>query len=602
MKIINKLIIITFFFLGYCLCNASKIDSLQAKVNSALNDSLQHHYELKLASEYIYTGNNRAAKAIINQVLSYYSNVTDNLNLPYAYLLYAKIYQNENESDKALINFQKSYLKAKNLTNYNLTANILYELMYFWVDQNNYAKAIDRGTELITFLEAHPQIDFLSQIYTSVGSLHIFMQEYINGLKLYRKALNHPELTPKDHAFIIFSVGSIFSHIGNYNHAEEHFIKANIELKLLEHSPELFPQYYIELATAHYFQEEYEIALENLTKVQNQIIDSDNEILKNIVNQNLALIHHELGNEEIASKLLKASVAFQEIINDTLGVAYSNYYSGYMLLNKDNKKAEHYFRKALTLPIVDSDDFLKNAIYDGLYEINLSKKQFKTAYHYQTLIDSLNRNENQSELSNYLYEIEAEYKLKNRIQNLDKEARMTSKMKYDYLTKQHIIEDFVKFLIIVLITAVVAIIIYILNKNHYFRLEKHAKSKLEKNNAILANQNKTIEEQKIELQKMLNELDISHKHQLELEKENSELAMAITANHEINQPLTVIQANLEILMMKLDDGTIPHIKQYSNLINKDIDAIVEILTQYRKLENKNNETNDFEISDEDWLL
>jgi hypothetical protein len=54
--------------------------------------------------------------------------------------------------------------------------------------------------------------------------------------------------------------------------------------------------------------------------------------------------------------------------------------------------------------------------------------------------------------------------------------------------------------------------------------------------------------------------------------------------------------------MKLDDGTIPHIKQYSYLINKDIDAIVEILTQYRKLENKNNETNDFEISDEDWLL
>jgi PAS domain S-box-containing protein len=69
----------------------------------------------------------------------------------------------------------------------------------------------------------------------------------------------------------------------------------------------------------------------------------------------------------------------------------------------------------------------------------------------------------------------------------------------------------------------------------------------------------------------------------QVERRNASLAMAVTANHEINQPLTVLQGNVEMLLNKIhpDQG----IERYTERIRESIDRISAILTKYRDFRN-----------------
>ncbi len=66
----------------------------------------------------------------------------------------------------------------------------------------------------------------------------------------------------------------------------------------------------------------------------------------------------------------------------------------------------------------------------------------------------------------------------------------------------------------------------------------------------------------------------------DMEKKNSALAMAVTANHELNQPLTVLQGNIEMLYFSIAE---PNGKQerYQKRITESIDKMSDILSKYR---------------------
>jgi len=71
---------------------------------------------------------------------------------------------------------------------------------------------------------------------------------------------------------------------------------------------------------------------------------------------------------------------------------------------------------------------------------------------------------------------------------------------------------------------------------------------------------------------------------LELEKKNAILAMAITANHEINQPLMVIQGNMEMLSEKIKNE-IEHsnYEKYINNVESSVKRISLILNRYKNI-------------------
>ncbi len=71
----------------------------------------------------------------------------------------------------------------------------------------------------------------------------------------------------------------------------------------------------------------------------------------------------------------------------------------------------------------------------------------------------------------------------------------------------------------------------------------------------------------------------------ELEKRNSILAMAVTANHEINQPLMVLNGNLEMLHTNLPDEVKKENRRYFDRATIAIERIRNILDSYKQLHN-----------------
>lgn len=97
-------------------------------------------------------------------------------------------------------------------------------------------------------------------------------------------------------------------------------------------------------------------------------------------------------------------------------------------------------------------------------------------------------------------------------------------------------------------------------------------------NIELAEANRTIRESLEELKRMQQE-------KLELEKRNTALAMAVTANHEINQPLMVLRGHLEMLQDKLENAfSIENLDRHLNAMNRSITSIEKILARYRNPE------------------
>lgn len=102
-------------------------------------------------------------------------------------------------------------------------------------------------------------------------------------------------------------------------------------------------------------------------------------------------------------------------------------------------------------------------------------------------------------------------------------------------------------IVIMLTLAGIVLLQWSLNR-HRFQLNK-----------LLTVKNEQIEAQKLELELTLERLKTSyaerqdaHEAILKLERKNSALAMAVTANHEINQPLMLISGNLDLLDMNPD--------------------------------------------------
>ncbi len=75
------------------------------------------------------------------------------------------------------------------------------------------------------------------------------------------------------------------------------------------------------------------------------------------------------------------------------------------------------------------------------------------------------------------------------------------------------------------------------------------------------------------------------KNQIELERKSSALAMAVTANHELNQPLMILRGSVEMLEMTTPTEQLNEKQtQYFRNINKSIQRIQKILEQFKQIE------------------
>ena len=95
----------------------------------------------------------------------------------------------------------------------------------------------------------------------------------------------------------------------------------------------------------------------------------------------------------------------------------------------------------------------------------------------------------------------------------------------------------------------------------------------------------SLNQQKIALEESYISLQEAQEKMLMLERKNSALAMAVTANHELNQPLMILQGNLEMFKMSIDKDSVSskQIKYIAKMIEA-IDRISKLLHTYKTAE------------------
>src|SRR4030042_3728521 len=93
-----------------------------------------------------------------------------------------------------------------------------------------------------------------------------------------------------------------------------------------------------------------------------------------------------------------------------------------------------------------------------------------------------------------------------------------------------------------------------------------------------------IEELKIRVKKAIERANLEKKVK-EIERQITYSATVTTANHEINQPLTVILSGIDMIKMEFEKKgvTDPHILKYLNLIEKSSTRIANILKNLREI-------------------
>lgn len=112
---------------------------------------------------------------------------------------------------------------------------------------------------------------------------------------------------------------------------------------------------------------------------------------------------------------------------------------------------------------------------------------------------------------------------------------------------------------------------------------KKYNEQLERANKELMAKNRLVLNQKEELEKSLHLLQKSQKELVEMEKKNAIMAMAITTNHELNQPLTVIQGYIELLRQSLLPSEASELQQkYLSRIDIAFKKMIKIMEDFRK--------------------
>ncbi len=101
-----------------------------------------------------------------------------------------------------------------------------------------------------------------------------------------------------------------------------------------------------------------------------------------------------------------------------------------------------------------------------------------------------------------------------------------------------------------------------------------------KNNS--SNQSKQKRAQSLHVKYEITNLKYEFESQIKQERVNAALAMAVTANHEINQPLMIIQGNLEMLIESIKEDNIT-VKQekYITKINDGLHRICDLLDKFK---------------------
>lgn len=111
----------------------------------------------------------------------------------------------------------------------------------------------------------------------------------------------------------------------------------------------------------------------------------------------------------------------------------------------------------------------------------------------------------------------------------------------------------------------------------------HTHIQLKKSIDIIKEYNRQLRDSYGEMQRSYQDLMDSQEKLVELEKKSAVKALSANATHEMNQPLTVIQGYLDMLIESLDMDSLDHMQQkYLSRIQEGLNKLIAIIARFTK--------------------
>jgi len=402
----------------------------------------------------------------------------------------------------------------------------------------------------------------------NIGTIQAMRGNYEEGLASFTQILRLQQSTGKywQVANTYNNIGIIYEKMGQIDDALKYYQQAYAAIDPAREK-RLAVMVLNNLANIYNKKQEYAKALETHERNLALLEHLDDPQSLSTTYSNIGVVYDSMRNYAKAVEYKLRSVQIKERIDDKSGLAHSlmSLAATYSFMGR-NYDAVPLLDRAIDIARERDERFLLIQLHEQMADIQEQLGNYKEAYfhykEYATLSDSVFSEES----SRSVAEIQAKY-------DTEKKQREIDQLRRD---SRH--QNTVRALLILVILTLAVLSLMLWNRNNTRR----------KANIQLSDQKEFIELQKNELQDALKELQNSYEELraaqqeiIALEQKNSALAMAVTANHEINQPLMVISGNIDLLEMATGDPTKREL--YIQRIRTAITGIQNILRKMHSL-------------------
>ncbi len=465
------------------------------------------------------------------------------------------------ETEKKYKDMDSDYIKAQIDSTESVEDKIdfLYRLAAHYYENGNYKESIIYGEQSYDLMdEDHKNRGNLVQL---IGTVRFNLCNYRKAIEYFKEHIEYAfkGMSNLSVEMTLNYIGLSYRELGELEQAINYYKKAN---EIFEKNGNIEGVGGTLLNIGHLY-----ISINDLETAQKYFTQSLVYMKKVGKPANIAMVYGSLGNVcrrkkdyENAEKYFLKAMEQSKICNNQVKILFALNNLG--LLNINNKqyvKAKEYYIEGLKIAENGNDSKIKAILYSNIGNACIYLKEFDKAEEYlkkgMLLAEEIKSQEiiaknykMQSELyketdnSQKVYETLMNYiRITEEIDN-NKESEKIRELEVRLETKQ---------------------------KEHEAEIYKLKNTELK--NALM------------ELQEAYVRQEEAHQEILDLERKNSILAMAVTANHEITQPLMVLSGNIEMLHMKLEmeDSKYLNDKAWGR-ITESIGNIKKILSAYKE--------------------
>ncbi len=464
----------------------------------------------------------------------------------------------QGNSDSAIVYFNKALQLFTTVKDSVKTATTLMHLGFQYWGQGKFSESLKYFKGALKIREALNMREPVGNSLNSIGSAYWKTGNYLKAMEYFQKSLRIREEMNDEIGMIISwnNIGTIYQKLQYFDNAE----------KLYNNSLEIAVKINYDFGIAYSY---YNFGLLNLDKEELDkslsYFFQSYAIAENMLTQNLrTMILYYIGF--VYEKKLNYKKA-EDYYNNALNIAEqtrdkhakSLIYQGLSRTNlalNNLKVAENYLNKGHLFALEESFLEILRDNYLLYYKINLgfNKKLAALEYHklYAEMEDSLYKAGLRNSISNMMIKYEIE-KTESEKQLLQSEKQLIEKEKDFQITLRNL---FIALTVLALIMALVLVYFYL------FRLKT----------------SKRIEEQKHELEKLNEQLNVQNSQLLELNKNKDRLFSLIA--HDLKSPFHSLLGFSELLKSEVDEMSKDEIKEYAANIHE---SGVKLLTLIQNL-------------------